>query len=56
MANDETDIIKIFEFLIDNIFVMFGGRVFSNMLSAYIRVQTATVYLQIRNSLIIIKM
>jgi len=30
MANDETDIIKILEFLIDNIFVMFGGRVFQH--------------------------
>jgi hypothetical protein len=30
MANDETDIIKIFEFLIDNIFVIFGGRVFQH--------------------------
>ena len=35
----ETNIINMLEFLIDNIFVIFGGRVFQQ--SAYLWVQTA---------------
>ena len=36
----ETDIIKMLEFLIDNIFVMFGGRVFQQQTVGYLWIQT----------------
>lgn len=41
----ETDIIKLFEFLIDNIFLMLGEGVF-NRQAAYIWVQTVTLFVK----------
>ena len=41
----ETDIIKMLDFLIDNILVTFGGRVLSNRLSAFQWEQTVHLYL-----------
>ena len=40
----ETDIIKMLEFLIDNIFVMFGGRVFQQQTVGYLWIQTVIFF------------
>jgi hypothetical protein len=40
----EIDIINMLEFLIDNIFVIFGGRVFPNSQLAYQWVQTLLLF------------
>jgi hypothetical protein len=40
----KTDIIKMLEFLIDNIFVMFGGRVFQQQTVGYLWIQTVIFF------------
>jgi hypothetical protein len=40
----ETDIINMLKFYIDNIFCMFGGRVFHNKQSSYLWVQTVLLF------------